>query len=268
MSSSVYQVDAFTNTPFAGNPAAVCLLSDPRSEEWMQNVAAEMNLSETAFLGPQREPAHSLRWFTPTHEVDLCGHATLASAHVLWTEGVVPPTEEARFETASGRLTAFQDDGWITMDFPADPPAPIEAPPAVHNGLDLPTPVYVGTGERDYILQYADEEVVRGADPDMRVLAGLERRGVIITSSSERTGIDFVSRYFAPGVGIPEDPVTGSAHCTLASFWAQETGRTTLTGHQVSARGGTVRVQLDSPTADRVALSGQAATVLRGRLEP
>ncbi len=266
MSLSLYQVDAFTDVPFSGNPAAVCLLSAPRDADWMQDVAAEMNLSETAFLFPEADASHRLRWFTPTHEVDLCGHATLASAHVLWSEGLLAPDAEAQFETASGRLTATKTDGWITMNFPTDPPSPVEPPPALLEALDLLDPIYVGRSNRDYLLRCDTEEQVRALDPDMTALATVEGRGIIVTAVSEQEEVDFVSRFFAPGVGVPEDPVTGSAHCALGPYWAEQTDRTTLTGRQVSARGGTVRVYLEAPDADRVALSGQATTVFRGRL--
>lgn len=267
MSLSVYQVDAFTNSPFAGNPAAVCVLSAEREPAWMQSVAAEMNLSETAFLRPRPDGAYRLRWFTPTDEVDLCGHATLASAHVLWSEGHLAADTEARFETESGPLSARREEGWITMDFPADPPAPVEPPPRLLDALDLMDPLYVGRSERDYLLRCADAATVRALNPDLRALARLDSRGIIVTAPSDGDEADFVSRFFAPGVGVPEDPVTGSAHCALGPYWADEMGQTTLTGHQVSARGGTVRVTLDGPTAERVALSGQATTVLRGRLD-
>ena len=267
MSLSVYQVDAFANTPFAGNPAAVCVLAAEREPAWMQNVAAEMNLSETAFLRPRADGTYRLRWFTPTDEVDLCGHATLASAHVLWSEGPLAADAEARFKTQSGPLSARREEGWITMDFPADPPASVEPPPRLLDALDLMDPLYVGQSERDYLLRCADEDDVRDLEPDLPALARLNSRGVIVTAPSDQAETDFVSRFFAPGVGVPEDPVTGSAHCALGPYWADETGQTTLTGRQVSARGGTVRVTLDTPTAERVALSGQATTVVRGRLD-
>jgi PhzF family phenazine biosynthesis protein len=268
MSIPLYQVDAFTNASFAGNPAAVCLLPSARDASWMQDVAAEMNLSETAFLRPQRDGAYRLRWFTPTDEVDLCGHATLASAHVLWNEGHLSPDAEARFETESGFLTATHSEGWITMDFPAEAPTPVEPPPVLLDGLDLLDPLYVGWSERDYLLRCADEAEVRALDPDMNAVAEVDGRGIIVTAASDRNEVDFVSRFFAPGVGVPEDPVTGSAHCALAPYWAEQTGRTTLTGRQISARGGTVRVALDRPDAPRVSLSGQATTVVHGRLTP
>lgn len=266
MSLSVYQVDAFTDIPFAGNPAAVCVHPTPRKTGWMQDVAAEMNLSETAFLQPQNEGTYHLRWFTPTDEVDLCGHATLASAHVLWTEGYVASGAVAHFDTKSGSLTATRDGEWIAMDFPADPVTSCQPPSNLLKAIDIEDPVSVTRSSRDYLIHCPSPTRVRSLAPDMAALSALDCRGVIVTAASGDEEVDFVSRFFAPGVGVPEDPVTGSAHCALAPFWAKRTGNNTLTGRQISDRGGTVRVQLDSPTADRVRLSGQAVTVLRSRL--
>jgi PhzF family phenazine biosynthesis protein len=266
MSCAVYNVDAFTDTAFAGNPAAVCLLPAAREDDWLQAVAAEMNLSETAFLRPHPDGGYRLRWFTPTHEVDLCGHATLASAHVLWTEGLLAPEAPARFRTASGALTAIRDDEWITMDVPTDPPRPVAPPASLLDGLGATDPVYVGRTDRDFLVHLPAAEAVRALDPAFSTLAALDTRGVIATAAADGEDADVVSRFFAPGVGVPEDPVTGSAHCALGPYWADRLGRTTLTGRQVSARGGTVHVALPSPDADRVDLSGQAVTTLRGRL--
>lgn len=263
----LYQVDAFTDTAFSGNPAAVCVLPTPRDPTWMQDVAAEMNLSETAFLLRKPEGHYRLRWFTPTSEVDLCGHATLASAHVLWAEGFLAAEEPARFETTSGGLTARREDGWIQMDFPADPVSSTEPPTSLLDGLNGAVPQGVGRSERDYLVHLADPEAVRGLTPDMSTLASLSARGVIATAESPDSKFDFVSRFFAPRVGVPEDPVTGSAHCALGPFWAAHTGRTTLRGRQISDRGGTVRVHLEGPDAERVTLGGQARTVFRGRLD-
>ncbi|MFP4228910.1 MAG: PhzF family phenazine biosynthesis protein [Salinivenus sp.] len=271
MPCSLFQVDAFTDTPFAGNPAAVVLLPDRQSADWMQDVAAEMNLSETAFVRPLAGSRYRLRWFTPTDEVDLCGHATLASAHVLWSEGFLAREAPAHFDTASGALTATHGDndaGWITLDFPTDPPSPTDAPAALLDGLGAPTPVYVGRTDRDYLVRLDTATAVRRVSPDMPQLASLDARGVIVTAPADDTAVDFVSRFFAPGVGVPEDPVTGSAHCALGPYWAADTGRTELTGQQASARGGTVRVRLDAPHAERIALDGRAVTVLSGRLRP
>lgn len=269
MSLPLYQVDAFTDTPFAGNPAAVCVLPCPRETNWMQRVAGEMNLSETAFLRPQADGTYRLRWFTPTDEVDLCGHATLASAHVLWTNGIVAVEAPVHFDTASGRLTAQYADGWIQMDFPAAPIESANTPSILRDGLGEATPAEVHWTGRDYLVRLQDADAVRGLQPEMSALAALEEaRGVIVTAPApDGTDGDFVSRFFAPGVGVPEDPVTGSAHCALGPYWAARTGQSALTGRQVSARGGTVRVHLDDPDVNRVTLGGQATTVLRGRLD-
>jgi len=265
MFHAVYQVDAFTHDAFAGNPAAVCLLPGARPDAWLQNVAAEMNLSETAFLRPHRDGAYRLRWFTPSHEVDLCGHATLASAHVLWTEGVLAPDAPAEFDTASGRLTATREADWITMDFPTDPPRPLDPPPSLLDALAVTDPVYTGRSERDFFVHLSSAEAVRALDPALPVLAGFDARGVIVTAAGDED-VDFVSRFFAPSVGVPEDPVTGSAHCTLGPYWAERLGRSSLRARQVSARGGAVRVTCTEPEADRLSLSGRAVTTLRGRL--
>lgn len=264
MSVSLFQVDAFTDTPFAGNPAAVCVLDHARDATWMQRVAQEMNLSETAFLR-RREEGFALRWFTPTHEVDLCGHATLASAHVLWTEGELGADERARFHTRSGVLEAGRDGRWIRMDFPADPPEATTLPDVLTAALDV-APVYGGRSARDYLVQVESEAAVRALQPDMAGLRQCETRGVIVTAPAASDAYDFVSRFFAPQVGVPEDPVTGSAHCCLGPYWAHRLGRDALVGQQVSARGGAVQVQMDGPDAARVVLSGQAVTVLRAEL--
>lgn len=264
MSMRISQVDAFTTDPFTGNPAGVCVLTASRPDRWMQHVAREMNLPETAFLR-RRDGGFTLRWFTPTHEVDLCGHATLASAHVLWTEGHFPDTEPVLFHTKSGTLTAERRGEWVAMDFPAEPPSPAEAPPALKAALGT-TPTYVGRNRMDYCVQLADEAEVRALEPDFTRLGTIDTRGVIVTAPAEGDACDFVSRFFAPRVGIPEDPVTGSAHCCLGPFWAERLGRSDLVGRQVSARGGTVRVQVDRSAAERVLLMGQAVTVLHAEL--
>jgi len=265
MTLPIAQVDAFTATPFAGNPAAVCLLTESRDDGWMQRVAAEMNLAETAFVraragGP--DAGFDLRWFTPAAEVDLCGHATLASAHVLWEDGRLAPDAQARFHTRSGLLTADRVDGWIELDFPATPDEPTPAPDGLIASLGA-TPRYVAKSRFDYLVELEDEAAVRALAPDFKGLARLGMRGVIATARASGGGFDFVSRFFAPAVGIDEDPVTGSAHCCLAPFWSRRLGRTTFVAHQVSARGGVVRVRLDG---DRVRLGGQAVTILRGEL--
>lgn len=269
MSIPLYHVDAFTSTPFAGNPAAVCVLSTPRDPKWMQHVAEEMNLSETAFLRPIADGAYRLRWFTPTDEVDLCGHATLASAHVLWTEGYLAVDALARFDTASGMLKARRKENGIRMDFPADPVEPTEPPSTLLAGLDDVRPIDVRRSSRDYLVHLTEADRVRALQPNLSVLATLDdTRGVIVTAPAEAEEVDFVSRFFAPAVGVPEDPVTGSAHCALGPYWAARTGRRTQTGQQVSARGGTVRVHLETPDAERITLGGRATTVVRGRLIP
>jgi PhzF family phenazine biosynthesis protein len=257
----ITQVDAFTDRLFSGNPAAVCILDDMVEEWWMQDVAREMNLSETAFL-LQHEEGFDLRWFTPAAEVDLCGHATLASAHVLWEEGILPPGETARFHTRSGLLTCSLLDGWIDMDFPASPPEPVEAPEHLAAALGA-EPLWVGRSRFDLLVELADEKQIRTLQPDFSLLRRVEARGVIVTSPAITGSYDFVSRFFGPRVGVDEDPVTGSAHCVLAPFWSERLGRDGLVGYQVSARGGRVRTRV---VGDRVVLGGQAVTVLRGEL--
>jgi PhzF family phenazine biosynthesis protein len=262
MGQTIYQVDAFTDRAFAGNPAAVCLLPEPRDESWMQDVAREMNLSETAFL-VQREDGYDLRWFTPALEVDLCGHATLASAHTLWETGELSPDQTARFHTRSGLLTAELAGDRIEMDFPATPPEPTEAPPVLLKALGIVSPLYVGQSVFDYLVEVESESVVRGLAPNHSLLKELGIRGVMVTSRAEAKDLHFVSRFFGTGAGIDEDPVTGSAHCCLGPHWGERLGRRELVAHQASARGGMVYVRL---AGDRVVLGGQAVTVLKGEL--
>jgi PhzF family phenazine biosynthesis protein len=257
----LFQVDAFTDRPFAGNPAAVCLLERPADEGWMQQVAAEMNLSETAFLSPE-DGGHRLRWFTPAVEVPLCGHATLASAHVLWESGRLRPDEPARFHTASGLLTAVRADDGIRMDFPARPVEAAEPPPDLLRALAV-TPEEVGRNGLDYLVRLGTEAAVRALRPDVALLARLPVRGVIVTARADTPGYDFVSRFFAPAGGIAEDPVTGSAHCALGPFWRDRLGEDTFRAYQASPRGGTVGVRV---RGERVDLSGEAVTVFRGEL--
>jgi predicted PhzF superfamily epimerase YddE/YHI9 len=257
-----FQVDAFTPTPFAGNPAAVLVLPAAAPVGWMQQVAREMNLSETAFLVPRPAPDFDLRWFTPGAEVDLCGHATLASAHVLWTEGFLAPEASVRFHTRSGLLVATRAGEWIELDFPATPAAPASPPPGLLEALGA-TSAWVGFSRFDYLVLLRDEAQVRDLEPDHRALRRLGVRGVIVTARATTPGYDFVSRFFAAGVDIDEDPVTGSAHCTLGPFWRERLGRDELTGYQVSARGGVVKVRV---MGERVRLGGQAVTVARGEL--
>ncbi len=261
MGLKIYQVDSFTNRPFAGNPAGVCILPEARSEKWMQNVAREMNLAETAFLVNQSD-GYNLRWFTPAVEVDLCGHATLASAHILWETGQLPVNQEARFHTKSGLLTARQDGKLIEMNFPATPATSAEAPRGLLQALGVDAK-YVGKSRFDYLIEVELEDTVRGLTPNFGQIKKLPVRGIIVTSRSKSDGYDFVSRFFAPAAGIDEDPVTGSAHCTLGPFWAGRLGKKELTGYQASSRGGTVRVRVNG---ERVHLGGQAVTVLAGEL--
>nr|BFF02519.1 PhzF family phenazine biosynthesis protein [Streptoalloteichus tenebrarius] len=254
----MHVVDAFTERAFAGNPAGVVLLTEPRDAEWMQAVAAELKHAETAFVevGRSVDGALPLRWFTPTHEVDLCGHATLATAHVLGGT--------RRFATASGELVCSAvGDGWIEMDFPADPPAPAEGGPDLLAALPGVTVRSVWRGRFDVLVEAASAAEVRALRPALDRVAAIDARGVIVTAPGDGAGTDFVSRCFYPAYGVPEDPVTGSAHCTLASWWSERLGRTTLVGEQASPRGGVVRLTV---RGDRVGLAGRAVSVLRGEL--
>ena len=264
MTLRIVQVDAFTAIPFAGNPAAVCLIDPPRDDAWLQAVAAEMNLAETAFLW-RRDDGFALRWFTPTVEVPLCGHATLASAHALWESGLLAAGAEARFHTASGALRAWRDGDWIGLDFPARPPSGAAVPEAVHRALGA-TPVDSATNVTCHVVEVESPAAVRALTPDMRALtAASPEVGVVVTSRGDGRPYDIVSRFFAPAHGIDEDPVTGSAHCALGPYWAPRLGKRELLAQQASRRGGTVRVVVE-PQPGRVHLFGQAVTVLRGEL--
>ena len=254
----LFVLDAFTPRPFAGNPAAVCLLDGPRPEAWMQALAAEMNLSETAFLLGEGD-AFRLRWFTPKAEVDLCGHATLASAHVLWSEGV-SALPVLRFHTRSGLLAAAREGDSMILDFPAVRAAPVSEDPGLARALGVSLRHLARNG-MDYLVEVADEATVRALKPDLAAVADLPVRGVIVTAASAE--YDFVSRFFAPRVGVPEDPVTGSAHCALGPFWAERLGKSELRAYQASPRGGEVGV---SVRGDRVHLAGRAVTVVRGQV--
>ena len=258
----IVQVDAFTNQPFAGNPAAVCVLPAAPDEAWMRNVAREMNLSETAFLVPQNGGYH-LRWLTPSVEVALCGHATVAAAHVLWQDGHLPPGHQARFYTRSGLLTADQRGDWIELDFPAKIATAAEAPPELLAALGAAEARFVGKNVFDYLVEVDSEETLRGLAPDHSTLRKLPVRGIIVTARSSTPQFDFVSRFFAPGSGIDEDPVTGSAHTALGPYWGERLGKTELTAFQASPRGGVVRIRLNG---ERVVLAGQAVTVMTGEL--
>ena len=265
MSQSLVVVDAFTDRPFAGNPAAVCVLEKPADEVWMAAVAREMNLSETAFLHPEND-GYRLRWLTPVAEVKLCGHATLASAHVLWESRRRAPEADLHFYTHSGRLTARRSDGRIRLDFPRREPVAAEAPAGLAQALGAEMVAVYRVAE-DLLVELVSAEAVRGLAPDVSALSRAAPRGVIVTARSDEPRFDFVSRFFAPAVGIPEDPVTGAAHTGLAPFWAARLGKTALVGYQASARGGVVAVDVGPEVgADRVVLAGQAVTVSRVEL--
>lgn len=258
----MYQVDSFTEKVFKGNPAGVCILTSVADEVWMQNVAREMNLSETAFLY-KTDDSYNLRWFTPAIEVEMCGHATLASAHILWSEGYEDRDAELNFNTLSGVLRAMKVDAWIELDFPARPEAPVSAPQGLLEALGIEA-VYVGKNKFDYLVEVSSEDEVRGLSPDFRMLREFNVRGVIVTSKAMKSADhDFVSRFFALGAGIDEDPVTGSAHCCLAPYWSAKLGKKQMVGYQVSKRGGMVKVKV---AGDRVILGGKAVTVFKGEL--
>ena len=259
--SDLWIIDAFADAPFSGNPAAVCMLPGHRPDSWHQALAGEMNQAETAFLTRQ-EGDWGLRWFTPRVEVDLCGHATLASAHFLWESGRLLRTTAARFHTRSGLLSAESDGDWIVLNFPQTPPTEVPPIEGLADALGA-KPVWIGRSPFDVFVVLDSAERVRSLTPDLGKLALVEARGVIVTAEGDRSGIDFVSRFFAPQVGVPEDPVTGSAHCALTPYWAGRLGRKTMNGHQASPRGGMVRVE---HKGDRVLLGGKARTVVRGDL--
>lgn len=260
MSQPIVQVDAFTDTPFAGNPAAVCVLASPRDDVWMQHVAREMNLSETAFLHPEGD-GYRLRWFTPVVEVPLCGHATLASTHVLYETGALAPMETARFFTRSGELSATKQGDWLTLDFPPLPLTAQRPPVDIAAALGVPVLNLLGTQDQRWLAEIASEEQLRALTPDLEAIRSV--RNVIATCRATTPGFDFMSRVFAPRQGVDEDPVNGSAHCSLTPYWAEKLGKTEMVGYQASSRGGVVRVRLADA---RVYLSGQAVTVLRGEL--
>jgi len=252
----IYQVDAFTDKIFSGNPAGVCILPVLKDDTWMQNVAAEMNLSETAFL-IKKDDGFNLRWFAPKREVDLCGHATLASAHILYEAGITGKTKETRFFTKSGLLKASKKNDFIELDFPLEEDKETDAPHGLMEGLKVKA-AYVGKNRMDYIVEVESEDIVRGIQPDFEVLKKIATRGIIVTSSSSESGIDFVSRFFAPAYGIPEDPVTGSSHCCLGPYWKRRLKKDEFMAHQVSERGGVLKIRVGK---DRVYLGGRAVTV-------
>lgn len=259
----LHQIDAFTDRPFAGNPAAVCFLDEPRTKEWMQSVAEENNLAETAFLEPHAD-GFKLRWFTPITEVDLCGHATLASAHFLWETGRLGRSEPARFHTLSGMLACTYLDGWIEMDFPAEPVVEVDAPDGLLESLGIVSGS-IGKNRMDYLVAVDSEDELRRLAPDFTKLVHVPTRGVIVTASATSEPFDFVSRFFAPRLGVNEDHVCGSAHCALGPFWQARLDKDRLLAYQASRRGGVVRVHVHDT---RVRLGGQAVTVIQGDLMP
>jgi PhzF family phenazine biosynthesis protein len=261
MTVPLFHVDAFTDQPFSGNPAAVCILPSWREDRWHQAVAAEMNLSETAFLVKDADGFH-LRWFTPKAEVDLCGHATLASAHVLWQQNLAISTEVIRFSTRSGLLKAVRMGDAIELDFPLEPDEPADPPANLLPALGV-SARYVGKNRFDYVVEVESEQVLRRVAPDFKLLGMVPCRGVIVTSRSADLQFDFASRAFFPRLGVDEDPVCGSAHCCLGPFWQRRTGKNNFVAYQASARGGIVRVRVQG---DRAYLGGKAVTVAKGEL--
>jgi PhzF family phenazine biosynthesis protein len=261
MNQKITQVDAFTNTRFTGNPAAVCVLETPQADNWMQKIAQEMNLSETAFLIKEND-GFNLRWFTPSVEVPLCGHATLASAHVLWSEGHLLPEKEARFYTKSGLLIANKKDDWIELDFPVNYSQTIEPLSAISDVLGV-TYKSIYLNSLGYLVEVESAELVREMQPNFQQMINLPCANIIVTSRGD-SEYDFVSRFFAPGLGINEDPVTGAAHCCLAPFWRDRLNKDEFLAYQASLRGGMVKVYY--PGGNRVFLAGQAITVMRGEL--
>ncbi|MCG7921059.1 MAG: PhzF family phenazine biosynthesis protein [Candidatus Thiodiazotropha lotti] len=261
MSNSIYIVDAFTHHPFQGNPAAVCLLDQPVDTAWMQSVASEVNLSDTAFLLPMDDGEWNLRWFTPRREVDLCGHATLAAAHILWSE-LEQTQEQLVFHSPSGLLKASREPQGIMLDFPIDH--------LIEQTIDQPLvdalgsrPEMVFKGREDLLAVYDSAQQVRTLNPDQIALSKIACRGVITTAPGDENGVDFISRFFAPALGIPEDPVTGSAHCTLAPYWSNQLGKQTLKAYQASLRGGEIEIRIRD---QRVMLIGQTVTIIKGKL--
>ena len=260
----IWQVDAFANEAFKGNPAGVCVLNEPAPEGWMQNVAMELNLPETAFVWPEGAGSDMrIRWFNPQSEVELCGHATLAAAHVLFEQGAFSPESEICFLSLSGELAARRlAGGWLELDFPATPPEEGPPPEGLAEAMGM-EPVWAGMSRFDCLLLAGSAAMVRSLQPDFTALLDVDARGVIVTAPSGEPGLDFISRYFSPTLGINEDPVTGRAHCCLAPFWAERLGKRRMTGYQASPRGGTVRLRLG---LGRVYMAGQAVTVLKSEM--
>lgn len=268
MAIPVLQIDSFTDIPFRGNPAAVCILTVTKSDSWFQTVAAELNAPATAFITPHEDPfkrAYRLRWFTPQIELEICGHGTLAAAHALWTEGHLRPTDTAVFHTKSGVLRCSRNmQGWIMMEFPLLAATAVSVPPAdLLDALGM-VPTFVGSNGSDYLVEVDGETAVRAFAPDFNQLEAIDMRSLIVTSRSDDSNRDFVSRVFAPSLGIPEDAATGSAHCVLGPYWQAKLGKPALVGHQLSERIGIIRVQVDG---EQVKIGGQAVTVMKGVLQ-
>ncbi len=257
----IYHVDSFTDKPFSGNPAGVCILEGAADDKWMQNVAKEMNLSETAFLYPEKN-GYNLRWFAPDAEVDLCGHATLASAHIIWEKGFAEKYETLRFFTKSGDLTANSEDEWIQLNFPVLPEEQTDAPEEIIDALGI-EPIYTGRNAFDYLVEVASEDELRAIQPDFSKLSKITTRGVCVTAIASSADCDFVSRLFAPAIGIPEDPVTGSTHCCLGPYWMKKLNKNNFISYQASERGGFLKVKV---VEDRVLISGKAITVIESRI--
>jgi PhzF family phenazine biosynthesis protein len=257
----LYQVDAFSDYAFAGNPAAVCMLDHTRPDVWMQNLASEMKHSETAFL-LEEDGGYRLRWFTPGGEVDLCGHATLASAHILFSSGRVKTDSVIRFFTRSGELKARLNDGWIELNFPVTAATAAPPPENMLPALGIEKALFIGKNDYDFLVVVDDENLVRNLKPDFRLLKTIPIRGVVVTARSSGN-FDFISRFFAPYYEIDEDPVTGSAHCTLTPYWSEKLGKTSFNAYQASARGGVLKTRLEG---DRVVIAGQAVTIYEAKL--
>jgi len=257
-----FQVDSFTDKPYSGNPAAVCILNDNPTEEWMKFVAREMNLSETAFIVPKSDNSFDLKWFTPLKEVDLCGHATLAAAHILWEKNILKTNENVRFQTRSGLLTCKKINNRIEMDFPAEEVKDATAPDELIEGLKI-NPLYVGKNRFGYLVEVESEEIVNNLNPELDLLKKVDMLGVAVTSRSDSEKYDFVSRFFAPAYGIDEDPVTGSSHCCLAPYWSKKLGKNELDACQTSKRRGELSLRL---VDDRVFIIGDAITVFEGKI--
>ena len=261
MSAEIHVIDAFTHKAFRGNPAAVCIVENDPDPAWMQQVATEMRHSETAFVRRTKD-GWDLRWFTPESEVDLCGHATLAAASVLWNTGREQAGSTIAFHTRSGRLTARQEKNAIALDFPKVPVEPADPPEGISAILGAPV-IFSGRTRFDVFIELPTAADVCDLDPDVTALAAIPARGIIVTAAADMPEYDFVCRFFAPAVGVPEDPVTGSAFCSLGPFWGERLHKTTVAGFQCSSRGGSVRTIMQG---DRVILIGDATPVLSGRL--